>query len=293
MRIPIVSTLWRAGQYWSSDRASYLGAALAYNALFSIAPLLIIAIAVVGLVYGAEAVQDKILGIAKEYIGNEGALAIKSLVEQVWQPKTTAWAAIVGPAVLFIMACNFYLQLETALHMIWNLPIQKPQRWFYPFLRSYLIAFVMVLLSSCFIFVIIVVDGSLSYLIRRVQDQLPGGQWLWYWLHVGLSLALLAMLFLFTFRFMSHRRIGYRALWPGALVAAILFLIGRRLFGWYLNYMGDSLATAFGASSSIVIFLIWVYYSAQIVFYGAEVVKVRLEPAAGTLSLPPAAGGAP
>jgi membrane protein len=277
MRIPVLSTLWKAGYYWSRDRASYLGAAMAYNALFSIAPLLILAIGAVGLIYGESEVKNKILAMAREQVGNDGAQALQNLVEQFWRPATSIWATLIGTIVLIVAATNFFVQLGTALGMIWNLPVPMHRGWFYPLLLSYLFSFAMVIMTGAFVFVIVASDALFTYVLRTLHDELPGGPELWYWIHLALYVLLLGLITLLTFRFLSNRMIPFRKLVGGALTAAVLFLIGRLLFGLYLHYMGKSLATAFGASSSIVIFLIWVYYSAQIFFFGAEVVKVQME----------------
>ena len=269
-------TIYQAGLSWSADRGSYLGAALAYYALFSIAPLLIIAIATIGLVFGEAEVKIKILNMAKENIGKEGAEAVMGLVEQVWRPQTTLWASILGPVILLLTACNFFLQLGTALEMIWNIKPTQNKHWLYAYIMNYLLSFVMVVLSGAFWLILFLGDGVLIYFRRIVEDKLPGGQELWFWGHTVLYILLTMGMILFTFRFLSHGKIPYRKLWFGSLVAAALFFLGRLFFVWYLTYMGKSLATAFGAASSIVIFLIWVYYSAQIIFFGAEVVKVRL-----------------
>jgi len=269
-------TIYQAGLSWSADRGSYLGAALAYYALFSIAPLLIIAIATIGLVYGEAEVKVKILGLARDSIGKEGAEAVMDLVEQVWRPQTTIWASILGPAILLLTACNFFLQLGTALEMIWNIKPTQDKHWLYAYLKNYFLSFIMVVLSGAFWLILFLGDGVLIYFQRIVEDKLPGGQELWFWGHTVLYILLTMGMILFTFRFLSHGKIPYRKLWLGSLVAAVLFFLGRLFFVWYLTYMGKSLATAFGAASSIVIFLIWVYYSAQIIFFGAEVVKVRL-----------------
>lgn len=270
-------TLWKACLSWGEDRGSYLGAALAYYALFSIAPLLIIAIASIGLVFGEGEVKTKIFTITKEHIGADGAKAVQDLVEQVWRPQTTFWASILGPIILVLTASNFFLQLGTALEMIWAIKPMQDKHWLYGYIKNYILAFVMVVLSGAFWLCLFLGDGLVTYLVQYADEKLPGGQVLWKWSHFGLYVFLAAGMILFTFRFLSHGKIPYRKLWFGALVAAILFFLGRLLFVWYLTYMGKSLATAFGAASSVVIFLIWVYYSAQIVFFGAEVVKVELK----------------
>ena len=275
----LLRTFWNAGLSWSEERGSYLGAALAYYALFSIAPLLIIAIASLGIFFGEAEVKAKIFVVAQEHIGVDGAKAVQELVEQVWRPQTTLWASILGPIILLITACNFFLQLGTALEMIWNIKPVQDKHWLYGLLKNYLLALLMVVVTGAFWLVLFIFDGLLVYVYGILKDQVPGGENVWRTAHYGLYVLLSFIMILFTFRFLSHGKIPYHHLWLGAFVAAVLFFVGRLLLFWYFSYMGNSLATAFGAASSIVIFLIWVYYSAQIIFFGAAVVKVNLQEA--------------
>jgi membrane protein len=277
MRIPFVKTLWKAGMLWSEDRASYLGAALAYHALFSIAPLLIIAIASIGLFYGEGAMKVKVLELARQQIGQEGSQALGEMLEHVWRPTTTLWASIVGPIILFFTASNFFLQLGTALEMIWNIKPTANRHWLYGMIKNYVMAFLMVLISGSFLIALMIADGMMTYFINLMRQYEIGNPGAWSSSYYFLSIILVAGMFLFTFRILSHGKIPYACLWEGALVASVLFLLGRLFFSWYVASMGKALTTAFGAASSVVIFLIWVYYSAQILFYGAEVVKVRLQ----------------
>ena len=272
----ILRTLYQACLSWSLDRGSYLGAALAYYALFSIAPLLIIAIASIGLIYGEAEVKQRVMAFVQENIGKDGAEAVMGLVDQVWRPQTTLWASILGPVILLLTACNFFLQLGTALEMIWNIKPTQDKHWLYAYIKNYLLSILMVVVSGAFWLTLFMGDGILLYFRSLLGNKIPGGEQMWQWVHSGLFIVLSAAMIMFTFRFLSHGKIAYKKLWFGSLVAASLFFLGRVFFVWYLMYMGKSLTTAFGAASSIVIFLIWVYYSAQIVFFGAEVVKVRL-----------------
>ncbi|MFO0813493.1 MAG: YihY/virulence factor BrkB family protein [Gemmatales bacterium] len=274
----ILRTLWKACLSWSEDRGSYLGAALAYYALFSIAPLLIIAIASMGLIYDEAEVKANIFNVVQQNIGVDGAKAVQEMVEQVWRPQTTFWASIVGPIILLLTACNFFLQLGTALEMIWNIKPMQDRHWLYAYLKNYALAFLMVVVSGAFWMALFVGDGLLTVFFRKIQLTMPNAELShWKWAHFGLYILLTTAMILFTFRFLSHGKIPYSRLWFGSLVASLLFFLGRLFLVWYLTYMGKSLATAFGAASSVVIFLIWVYYSAQIIFYGAEVVKVGLQ----------------
>ncbi|HMO35511.1 MAG TPA: YihY/virulence factor BrkB family protein [Gemmatales bacterium] len=273
----MLKTLYRAGISWSEDRGSYLGAALAYYALFSIAPLLIIAIAGIGIVFGENETKLRIFSFACESIGEDGAKAVQELVEQVWRPQTTFWASILGPIILFLTASNFFLQLGTALEMIWDIKPMQHRHWLYGLLKNYLLAFAMVILTGAFWLALFLGDGLVTYLVHFANETLPGGTAIWKWCHYCMFILLVSGMIMFTFRFLSHGKIPYLKLWFGSVVAAVLLFVGRLLFVWYLTYMGKSLTTAFGAASSVVIFLIWVYYSAQIVFFGAEVVKVELK----------------
>ncbi len=277
MRLPIVSTLWKASQHWSNDNASYMGAAMAYYALFSIAPCLIIGIAIVGMVFGEAEVKAKVINIARDYIGQEGAQALENMVEHVWRPATTIWAALVGPAILIVAACNFFLQFGAALAIIWNLPKTVHRHWVLDYIRSYFMAALMVLIFGFFLLVLMVGDTLLGFFLNQIIEHLPGVAWIWQLAHRMSFILLFTVLVIFTFRFFSHGFIPYSKLIGGALVTSLLMLLGRILFVWYITYMGNSLATAFGAASSIVIFLMWIYYSSQIVFFGAEVVKVGLD----------------
>ena len=279
MRIPFINTLYRAGLEWNNDNASFLGAALAYYTLFSIAPLLIIAIAIVGLVFGADAVERQIVAQIQEYIGGEGAKAIQELIRKAWDPAGSVWASVVGPPVLVIAAANLFRQLRIALDMLWGLPPLAWKNVLHSTFITYLLAVLMVLFTGCFWLALMAGDSALSLFIQQLGDDLPGGQVYWRIGQYTMLFVLLGLFMVLTFRFLSHGRIRFRHLWLGSAVGAMLFLLGRVAFGYYVSYMGKQMATAFGAASSLVIFLVWVYYSAQIVFYAAEVVKVNLRDA--------------
>ncbi len=288
MRIPIVTTLYRAGMAWNNDNASYLGAALAYYALFSIAPLLIIAIALVSVVYGKEAVENRMVSQVRDYVGVDAAKAVEVMVRKAWNPETSYLATTLGGALLLLAAANLFRQLRVALDMIWGLPPLPHRNVFTSTLVSYLLAVLMVLVTGGFWLALMAGDTALSIFINAVGDALPGGELRWKIGQFCLLFLLLTVFFVLTFRFMSHGRMRYRHLWFGAAVGAGLFLIGRLTFGLYLSYMGEQLATAFGAASSLVIFLVWLYYSAQIVFYAAEVVKANR---AQSQAMPPIPAG--
>lgn len=273
-----------AVQSWSKDNASFLGAALSYHALFSVAPLLLIAMAVAGLVFGDAASENGIVAALEDYVGHDAAHAVQAMVASMRQPHHSVWASLVGGAVLLITAANFFLQLQTALHLIWNLPPVPMPHFLLGYVRDYLIGLAMVLMTACFWLAVLIGGSSLGYAVTWLGDRLPVRADVWQWLQLGINFVLMTLMLVMTWRFMSHGRIPYRKFWLGAIVTTTLFTVGRLLFELYLNYMGRQLATVFGAASSLVIFLVFVYYSAQILLFGAEVVKAQLHspPRAGT-----------
>lgn len=288
MRIPVLSTLYRAGLAWNSHNASFLGAALAYYTLFSIAPLLIIAIAMVGIVYGRDAVEQKVVAQLRDYVGVDAAKMVQDLIQNAWNQETSLLATVVGGGLLLLAAANLFRQLRIALDMLWSLPPLPHRNVVISTVISYLLGVLMVLVAACFWLALMAGDAALTIYIRQAGDLLPGGEFHWKIGQYSLLFALLTTFIMLTFRFLSLGRIHYRHLWFGAMAGAGLFLLGRLAFGYYLAAMGEQLATAFGAASSLVIFLVWVYYSAQIVFYAAEIVKVKKEDADSAAASKPA-----
>lgn len=266
----MLRTLYQAGLRWQADNASYLGAAIAYYALFSVAPLLVIAIAVAGMVYGREAAEGKLVATLSDHVGPETARTLQGLVHQA--EVGSGVAAVVGGAVLLFMAMSLFQQLKTALAILWKLP-PRQEALVAGTVRSYLLAFATLLVAVLFA-TGVVVSSTAATLFLEV-----GGHPLLYRAgNLALSLVVLTLGFVFLFRLLSDGRVEYRHLWAGAFVTAVLFVLGKWLFGVYLR--NTSLLSAYGAASSLVVFLVWVYYSAQLVFYGAEVVQVRREAAA-------------
>ncbi|HMP58669.1 MAG TPA: YihY/virulence factor BrkB family protein [Gemmatales bacterium] len=271
----ILRLLRDASRAWSKDNASFLGGAVAYHALFSIAPLLLIAIAIAGLIFGEAASENGIVHALEEYIGHEAAMAIQHLVASMRQPRQSLWTSVVGGVILIITACNFFLQLQTGLCQVWVLPPMPTPHFLWGYLRDYLLAFLMVLLNAFFWLAVLLGGSFLGLAVEWLGDQLPAGPAVWRGLQLGINFCLMVMMLVMTWRFLSHGRIPYRKFWIGATVSVVLFMSGRYLFGLYLTYMGRHLVSVFGAASSLVIFLVFVYYSAQILFFGAAIVKVQ------------------
>jgi membrane protein len=270
-----VQRLKTAGAYWIEDQAAQMGAALAYYTLFSLAPLLIIALAIASQAYGEETARGEVIGHIRDFSGEESAGAVQTMLENFRKLPTGAGPAIVGLVSLLFGALGVFTQLRASLHRIWRLEEPPAQGIFLGLVKNYLLAFVMVQLMSLFVLLMLTTSTVLVAIQRWWRDFLPGDKWAWYAGYFAASTLLLTLLFAFTFRFMSDGRIPYRQLWRGALVGAVLFSVGKLLIGWYLGY--SQLASAYGAAGSLVVFLAWMYYSAQIFFFGAEVVRVQRE----------------
>jgi membrane protein len=273
----VLGKLRRAAAGWAEDQASQMGAALAYYTLFSLAPLLILAIAVIGLIFGEAQTQEKVLAQVGGFVDVDSAEAVRAMLENFRGTRSLAGASAVGLASLVFGATGMFTSLRSSLWRIWRLrPVEEGVIW--GFVRTYLLALVMVLVSCLFLLFLLLVSTVMPILVERWADLFPGVPWAGPALDFVVSAVVLTLLFAFTYRFLSDGRLCYAQLWGGAFVAAALFTAGKMVIGLYLAYAG--LASAYGAAGSVVVFLAWVYYSAQIVFFGAEVIRAGL-PASG------------
>jgi membrane protein len=275
----LIKTLKKAGTYWVEDDAAQMGAALAYYMLFSFAPLLIMAIAVAGLVYGEDAARGRVVELIGDFIDADSAKAVQTMLENFRQPPANIIPAVIGIASLIYGSLGVFRQLRESLHRMWRLTPSPSQGIIREIVKSYLLAFLMALLTIIFILLLLTSSTFLTLVLKWSGQHATQGGWLWRGGEFLLSTLLVTLLFAFTFRFMSDGRVRYRLSWLGAVVGAFLFTAGKTLIGYYLGQV--HLASAYGVAGSLVVFLTWVYYSSQIFFFGAEVVRVRLEGARG------------
>jgi len=261
-----------------------MGAALAYLSLFSIAPLLVIAISIAGLVFGPDAARGAVETQLNQALNNNKTAVdfVLGMLKQVNRPKTGLLATIAGFVALVVGALGVFLHLRGALRRIWRL--EPPGGGgFLATLLDYLLAIIMVLCCGGLLLVSLTVSTALAFVGtfvgNRFTSRFPGGPLLCQSLEFLVSFAFITLLFAIVFRVLSARRIPWGQIWYGAAVTSLLFTVGKTLIGYYLAYTGT--ASAYGAAGSLVVFLIWVYYSSQIVFFGAEVVQARRMLAAG------------
>jgi len=265
--------LRRALVQWSANHDSRLGAALAYYTLFSIAPLLLLAVTLAGSVFGEDAAKGKISEHLREWMTPEAASAIQSLVENAAQPRYTGtWAPYIGFAVLVVGALGVFLNLRGGLCTIWKLEPPHGNSWL-GILLDYFLALVMILVVGLLLLASLAVGIVLPLVEQAIEEQFPELPLRWRWVELGVSVAFLTLLFAAVYRTLSGRRIPWGYVWYGSLIAAALFTLGKVALSYYILYVRPE--SIYGAAGSLVIFLLWVYYSSQILFFGAELVQAR------------------
>ena len=255
---------------WSEDKAPRLGAALAYYTVFSLTPLLMIAIAVAGFFFGAEAARGQIVSQIQALVGEQGGAAIETMVQNAAAQKSSGIAAtIIGLATLLFGASGVFGELQDSLNTIWGVK-PRPGRGIFGMIRDRFASFTMVIGIAFLLLVSLVLTAAISAFATMLGNAVPEG-----WLHLlnaVVSFAIVTVLFAAMYKYVPDVAIEWRDVWIGAGVTALLFTIGKVLIGLYLGR--GSVASAYGAAGSLVVLLVWVYYSAQILFFGAEFTKV-------------------
>jgi membrane protein len=267
-----VRILVRAVRQFSADGVPRMGAALAYYALFSTAPLLILAIMVASLIFSEDAARKRVQHQLSEMVGPASAGEILALMDRSNQPAAQGWTAALGIAALVLGALGSFLHMRQCLCDIWRL--RPPEdSGFLGTLVNYGLAVLMVLCVGLLLLASLAAGAAVPALVHFLGDDHESRRVLWHWIEAGLSFAWLSLFFALIYRIMSGRRIAWGYAVYGALITALLFTAGKVLIGLYLAY--TSTTSAYGAAASLVVFLLWVYYSAQLFFFGAELVQAR------------------
>ena len=264
------SLLLQTFEDWKQDKAARLAAALSFYTALSIAPLLVIAIAVAGLVFGQEAARGQILSELQALIGPETARTLDSMIEGANKPRSGIVATAVGVVVLLFGASGVFAELQGALNSIWEVE-PKPGRGFWGIVRERFLSFTMVLVLAFLLLVALVLNSMLAIMGNWVQVFLPGGEALWQVVMQLASFGIATLTFALIFKFVPDVEIAWRDVWIGALVTALLFTIGKAVISVYIGRAG--VVSTYGAAGSVMVLLIWVYYSCQIVFFGAELTQ--------------------
>jgi membrane protein len=258
----------RALAGWWNDEVPRLGASLAYYTLFSLAPILVIAIAIGGLVFGEEAVRGELVGQIQGLLGRRGAEGVQSMLEGAAQPSSSVAATVGGIITFFITATGAFLELQTALNNIWRVKPSASGSFFRALVVQRLISFGLVVALGFLLLTSLLVSAALAAINKYMGNAFPGVVVLWEALNVVVSLGVITLLFAMVYKVLPDVKLTWRDVWIGGLVTAGLFTIGKLVIGLYLGT--TSVASTYGAAGSVIVILVWVYYSAQIVLLGAE-----------------------
>jgi len=254
---------------WLSDDASRLAAALAFFTAVSIAPLLVMVIVVAGFVWGENAVQSQLMTQIQSAIGPQGAEFISAVLENADRPTAGSIAGLISLGVLLWGSTNVFAQLQSSLNQIWNVE-PKPGRGIWGTIRDRVLSFGMVLGIAFLLLVSLLLNAILAAISSASLNLLPGVDWLWQVVNFIVSFGVITLLLAAIYKTLPDVEIGWQSVWGGAAVTALLFTIGKFLLGLYLG----NATSAYGAAGSVMAFLLWVYYSAQILFFGAEFTQV-------------------
>ncbi|MEA2695685.1 MAG: rane protein [Acidobacteriota bacterium] len=253
------------------DDVFSLGAALAYYTVFSLAPLLLVAISVAGLVYGRQAVQGQLVGQIQGMVGKQGAEAVQTMLAHNWRTGSGILPTIIGVVTILFGVSGVFGQLQTSLNKIWEVA-PKADRGIKGFLKSRFLSFGMVIGIGFLLLVSLVVSAALSAVSTYAIGLVPGLKVLFTILSFVVSFAVITLLFAMIFRYLPDAKVSWEDVWVGSAATALLFTVGKTLIGLYLGK--SSVASAYGAAGSLVVVLLWVYYSSQILFLGAELTQV-------------------
>ena len=256
---------------WSKDKAPRLGAALAYYTAFSLAPLLVVVIAITGLVLGQDAARTNILEQMAGVVGEGSASAVEEMLDYAGRPRNGIIATIIGIVTLLFGAGGVFGQLQDALNTVWGVE-PKPGTGWLATIRARFLSLVAVVGTGFLLLVSLVMSAWISAAGHAVYSLLPGPELLLQILNFVVSFGVTTMLFAMIYKVLPDVILEWRDVWIGAAVTAFLFTIGKLLLGLYLGK--TEVASAFGAAGSFVMILIWVYYSAQILLFGAEFTAV-------------------
>ncbi|MEP7324339.1 MAG: YihY/virulence factor BrkB family protein [Gemmatimonadota bacterium] len=253
---------------WDRDDVPRHGAALAYYTLFAMAPLLIIAIGIGGMVFGPEAARGEVVRQIGDLIGTDGAMAIQGLLVQASQSDRSTPATVIGIITFILGATGAFSALQGALDRIWEVT-PKPRGAVWSWLRQRILSFGLVLGVGFLLLVSLTLSAAIGAISQYMHARLPGGEMFWHSISFFTDFILMTVMFALIYRVLPDVRLAWRDVWLGSLVTSIFFSVGKFLIGLYLGHA--SIASTFGAAGSVVIILIWVYYSSQVVLFGAEV----------------------
>lgn len=257
---------------WNDDNAPMLAAALAYYTAFSVAPLLVITIAILGVVFNQAEVQAQILDQIESAVGAGAASVVGDIIENMAEPGRGLISSLIGLAGLLFGALALFNNLQIALNQIWGVDDAEAENGLLRFVVNKLLSFGMILVVGFLLMVSLILSTALSFFDNYLLSLLPNSAWLLRLSSELLIVAITTILFMLIFKFLPYAEIRWRDVWVGALVTALLFTVGRTLLSLYL--VNSAISSTYGAAGAFALILLWVYYSAQIVLFGAEFTEV-------------------
>jgi membrane protein len=267
----IIPVLKQTFKEFGEDKAPRLAAALAYYTAFSLAPILIIAIAVAGLVFGQEAVRAQVVEQISGLAGAEGAQMVEAMVSAREDTGTNTIAAVVGIGALLFGAGGVFLQLQDAMNTMWEVA-PRPDRGVMGIIKDRIFSFAMVLSVGFLLLVTLVISAALSAVEGYVVGLLPQYQLIMQIVSYLISFGVVTLIFALVFKYVPDAEIAWRDVWLGAAATAVLFMVGQLAIGIYLG--NTDFTAQFGAAGALLVILLWIYYSAMISFFGAEFTQV-------------------
>jgi membrane protein len=271
---------------WSADHAPALGAALSYYTLFSLAPVLMIVIAIAGFVFGEDAAQGQIMGQIEGLVGEDSAKAIQSMIEAARKPAAGILATGIATIMLLVGATGVFAQIQESLNIIWKVK-PKPGEGIWKMLKDRFISLLAVLGTGFLLLISLVISAGLSAMGATLEHVLPGPEVLLQIINFLVSFAIVTLLFAMIYKLLPDKPVRWGDVWIGASITSLLFTIGKFFIGLYLGK--SDVGVAYGAAGSLVVILIWVYYASQIFLFGAEFTAVYAESGASQTSPKPRA----
>ncbi|ESQ76434.1 YihY/virulence factor BrkB family protein [Asticcacaulis sp. AC402] len=262
--------LKETGREWNDDKVPRLGAALAFYAMLSMGPLLLIVVAFAGMAFGREAVEGYLFEEIRKQIGDAGAVAVQSILANTSNPKANIIASIIGIVTLVASATSFFAQLQDALNAIWNIEERESAHWTW-FIQKRLLSFVMIAGGGVILLIGLVISAVLPAVTSAFGNLIPLS-FAVHFLHTLVSFVIITLVFAMVFKVLPDVHIEWRDTWIGAAITALLFSFGKLLIGTYLAH--SAFTSTYGAAGSLIVVLVWIYYSTQIFFLGAEFTQV-------------------
>lgn len=257
---------------WRDDKASRLAAALSYYTAVAVAPLLVLLVTVIGFFYGQDSAQVQLIGQLRGMVGPQGAEVAQAVIESADKPSVAGIAGILSLLTLLWGASNVFVELQDSLDTIWGVELKKRNTGIKAMIRERFLSFSMILVIGFLLLVSLILTAVLSAVGNLLGGMMPGLALLWQVVNFVVSFGITTLLFALIYKVLPDAKFSWSDVWMGAAVTALLFTIGKFVLGLYLG--NQTMSSAYGAAGSLVVLLIWIYYSAQIFFFGAEFTQV-------------------